>query len=127
MQRGQRIRAYLYSVEDTPRGINLRLSRTHPKFIEKLFEIEAPEIQNGVVEIKSIAREAGERTKIAVASTEEGIDPIGSCVGQKGTRVQAVIDELGGEKIDIIQWNDDTSKFIAAALSPARRPVEKAA
>ena len=85
-----------------------------------MFELEVPEIFAGTVEIKSIAREAGERTKIAVASTEEGVDPIGSCVGQKGTRVQAVIDELGGEKIDIIQWNDDTSKFISASLSPAK-------
>ena len=89
-QRGQRVRAYLYSVEDTQRGINLRLSRTHPKFIEKLFAIEAPEVENGTVEIKSIAREAGARSKIAVYSNDEHIDPVGSCVGQKGTRVNTI-------------------------------------
>ena len=95
-QRGQRVRAYLYSVEDTPRGINLRLSRTHPKFIEKLFAMEAPEIQNGIVEIKSIAREPGARSKIAVFSNDEHIDAVGSCVGQKGTRVNTITQELGG-------------------------------
>ncbi|MCX6765349.1 MAG: transcription termination/antitermination protein NusA, partial [Candidatus Moranbacteria bacterium] len=84
------------------------------------FELEVPEIFSGTVEIKAVAREAGARTKIAVASNEEGVDPIGSCVGQKGTRVQAVIDELGGEKIDIIEWNEDLEKFIAASLSPAK-------
>src|SRR3989344_5818775 len=89
-ERGQRVRAYLYSVEDSPRGINLRLSRTHPKFIEKLFAMEAPEIQNEIVEIKSTAREAGARSKIAVYSNDEHIDPVGSCVGQKGTRVNTI-------------------------------------
>jgi N utilization substance protein A len=119
-QRGQRIRAYLYSVEDTQRGINLRLSRTHPKFIEKLFSIEAPEIQSGVVEIKSIAREAGARSKIAVHSTDEHIDPVGSCVGQKGTRVNTITQELGGEKIDIIPWKEDPREFVSNSLSPAK-------
>jgi N utilization substance protein A len=119
-QRGQRIRAYLYSVEDTPRGINLRLSRTHPKFIEKLFTIEAPEIQNGVVEIKSIAREAGARSKIAVFSNDEHIDPVGSCVGQKGTRVNTVTQELSGEKIDIIPWSENPEEFVSNSLSPAK-------
>ena len=119
-QRGQRIRAYLYSVEDTPRGINLRLSRTHPKFIEKLFTIEAPEIQNGVVEIKSIAREAGARSKIAVHSNDEHIDPVGSCVGQKGTRVNTVTQELSGEKIDIIPWSENPAEFVSNSLSPAK-------
>jgi len=118
--RGQRIRAYLYSVEDTPRGINLRLSRTHPKFIEKLFTVEAPEIQNGVVEIKSIAREAGARSKIAVFSKDEHIDPVGSCVGQKGTRVNTITQELGGEKIDIIPWSEDPKTFVSNSLSPAK-------
>jgi N utilization substance protein A len=118
--RGQRIRAYLYSVEDTPRGINLRLSRTHPKFIEKLFTVEAPEIQNGIVEIKSIAREAGARSKIAVFSKDEHIDPVGSCVGQKGTRVNTITQELGGEKIDIIPWSEDPKTFVSNALSPAK-------
>ena len=118
--RGQRIRSYLYSVEDTPRGINLRLSRTHPKFIEKLFTIEAPEIQNGIVEIKSIAREAGARSKIAVFSKDEHIDPVGSCVGQKGTRVNTITQELGGEKIDIIPWSVDPKQFVSNSLSPAK-------
>ena len=119
-QRGQRIRAYLYSVEDTPRGINLRLSRTHPKFIEKLFAMEAPEIQNGIVEIKSIAREAGARSKIAVFSHDEHIDAVGSCVGQKGTRVNTVTGELSGEKIDIIPWSEDPKQFVSNSISPAK-------
>jgi N utilization substance protein A len=119
-ERGRRMRAYLYSVEDTPRGINLRLSRTHPKFIEKLFAMEAPEIQNGVVEIKSVAREAGARTKIAVFSNDEHIDAVGSCVGQKGTRVTTITAELSGEKIDIIPWSLDPKQFVSNALSPAR-------
>jgi N utilization substance protein A len=118
--RGQRLRAYLYSVEDSHRGINLKLSRTHPKFIEKLFELEAPEIENGTVEIKSIAREAGSRSKIAVYSSDESIDPVGSCVGQKGTRVNTVTQELGGEKIDIIPWSEDPKAFIADSISPAK-------
>jgi len=88
--------------------------------VKRLFELEVPEIFSGSVEIKSIAREAGARTKIAVYSSEEGIDPIGSCVGQKGIRVQAVIEELGGEKIDIIEWNEKPEKFIASAISPAK-------
>lgn len=119
-QRGQRIRAYLYSVEDTIRGINLRLSRTHPKFIEKLFAAEAPEIQAGTVEIKSIAHEAGARSKIAVFSSDEHIDPVGSCVGQKGTRVNTVTQELSGEKIDIIPWSEDPKEYISNSLSPAK-------
>lgn len=118
--RGQRLKAYLYSVEDSPRGINLRLSRTHPKFIEKLFALEAPEIESGVVEIKSIAREAGARSKIAVFSNDDHIDPVGSCVGQKGTRVNTVTGELGGEKIDIIPWSEDPKVFVANSISPAK-------
>jgi len=117
---GQRLKIYIQKVEAGSKGPGITLSRVHPNMIQKLFELEVPEIFAGTVEIKAIAREAGERTKIAVSSTEEGIDPIGSCVGQKGTRVQAVIDELSGEKIDIILWNDDIAKFIAAALSPAK-------
>lgn len=119
-ERGQRVRAYLYSVEDTPRGINLRLSRTHPKFIEKLFMAEAPEIENGVVEIKSVAREAGARSKIAVFSNDEHIDAVGSCVGQKGTRVNTITAELSGEKIDIIPWSIDPKQFVSNSLSPAK-------
>lgn len=117
---GQRVKVYLAKVESDPKGPGILLSRTHPEMIRKLFELEVPEIFAGTVEIKAVAREAGSRTKIAVSSTEEGIDPIGSCVGQKGTRVQAVIDELGGEKIDIIEWEEKPDKFIAAALSPAK-------
>jgi N utilization substance protein A len=117
---GDRIRAYLYSVEETPRGVSLRLSRAHPSFVKALFALEAPEIANGVVEIKSIAREPGSRTKIAVTTADEHIDPIGTCVGQRGTRVSTIINELGGEKIDIIQWSPNAEDFIAEALSPAR-------
>ena len=120
LERGQRVRAYLYSVEDTPRGINLRLSRTHPKFLEKLFAQEAPEVASGVVEIKAVAREAGSRSKIAVHSNDEHIDPVGSCVGQRGTRVNTVTQELSGEKIDIIPWLEETKQFISNALSPAK-------
>ena len=117
---GQRLKVYLMKVESDPKGPGIILSRAHPALVQKLFEIEVPEIFAGTVEIKAMAREAGSRTKIAVSSNEDGIDPIGSCVGQKGTRVQAVIDELGGEKIDIIEWNDDLAKFISNALSPAK-------
>lgn len=117
---GQRVKVYLYKVESDPKGPGITLSRTHPEMVKKLFELEVPEIFSGSVEIKSIAREAGSRTKIAVYSSEEGIDPIGSCVGQKGIRVQAVIEELGGEKIDIIEWSEKPEKFIAAAISPAK-------
>lgn len=120
LERGARIRSYLYSVEDTPRGINLRLSRTHPKFLEKLFAAEAPEIQSGTVEVKSIAREPGARSKIAVHSNDQNIDPVGSCVGQKGTRVNTITNELRGEKIDIIPWSEDAKVFVANALSPAK-------
>jgi len=117
---GQRLKVYLAKVEAGSKGPGITLSRIHGEMVRRLFELEVPEIFAGTVEIKSIAREAGERTKMAVFSSEEGIDPIGSCVGQKGTRVQAVIDEIGGEKIDIILWNEDIAKFIAAALSPAK-------
>jgi len=120
IKRGQRIKAYLYSVEESPRGINLRLSRTHPKFLEKLFALESPEIAGGVVEIKSIAREAGSRSKMAVMSNDENVDPIGSCVGQKGIRVVTVMSEISGEKIDIIPWSSNTAKFVSASLSPAK-------
>ena len=119
-RRGDRIRAYLYSVEETPRGVNLKLSRTHPQLIEGLFKLEAPEIASGVVEIKSVAREAGARSKIAVYSNDDHVDPVGSCVGQKGVRVTTVMSELNGEKIDIIPWSADPSEFITSALSPAK-------
>jgi len=117
---GQRLRVYILKVEKTPKGANIVLSRAYPKLVSKLFAIEVPEISTGVVQIKSIAREAGSRTKIAVYTEEEGVDPVGACVGQKGSRVQTVINELGGEKIDIIQWNEKMNKYIANALSPAK-------
>ncbi|MFA5877872.1 MAG: transcription termination factor NusA [Candidatus Staskawiczbacteria bacterium] len=117
---GQRLKFYILKVDDTPRGPVVLLSRSYPKLISKLFELEVPEITTGVVVVKSIAREPGFRTKIAVTSTEEGIDPIGSCVGQRGTRIMAVINELGGEKIDVIEWKEDPAKFIANALAPAK-------
>lgn len=120
LDRGQRVRAYLYLVEDTPRGISLRLSRTHPKFLEKLFAAEAPEVANGIVEIKSVAREAGARSKITVHSNDDHIDPVGSCVGQKGTRVNTITQELNGEKIDIIPWSADPKTLVSNALSPAK-------
>ena len=117
---GQRLKFYILKVDETPRGPVVVLSRAYPKLISKLFELEVPEISQGQVEIKSIAREAGSRSKVAVESKEEGIDPIGSAVGQRGTRVMAVINELGGEKIDIIEYSEDPEKFISNALSPAK-------
>lgn len=117
---GQRIRAYLLAVEETPRGVNLELSRSHPRFLESLFAIESPEIASGTVEIKSIAREAGSRSKMAVFSHDANIDPIGACVGQRGVRVTTVMNELGGEKIDIIEWSESPSDFVASSLSPAK-------
>lgn len=116
---GERIRALLLAVEETPRGIFLKLSRSHPDFLEKLFAIEAPELQSSAVEVKAIAREAGSRSKIAVFANDAHIDPVGSMVGQRGVRVSTVMSELGGEKIDIIEWSADPALFIEDALSPA--------
>lgn len=116
---GDRIRAYLYAVEETPKGIVLKLSRAHPKFLAKLFETETPEIAAGTVEIKAIAREAGSRSKVAVISHDPHIDPRGSMIGQHGVRVSTVTSELSGEKIDIVEWNEDPALFIEEALSPA--------
>lgn len=117
---GERIRALLLAVDETPRGIFLKLSRSHPHFLAKLFEIEAPELQNGSVEIKAIAREAGSRSKIAVRAHDDHIDPVGSMVGQRGVRVSTVMSELGGEKIDIIEWSEKPAEFIEDSLSPAQ-------
>ena len=117
---GERLRFYLLAVQEETRMPGLILSRIHPKFVSKLFELEVPEIHDGLVEIKAIAREAGSRTKIAAASKTENIDPIGSLVGQRGTRVMAVTNELANEKIDIIEYSDDPAKFIASAMSPAK-------
>jgi len=119
-RQNQRMKFYILKVENTPRGSVVVLSRAYPKLVSRLFELEVPEISSGVVVIKSIAREPGYRTKIAVTSTEERIDPIGSCVGQRGSRIMAVINELGGEKIDVVLWEEDSSKYIANALSPAK-------
>ncbi len=117
---GDRIRAILLAVEETPRGIFLKLSRAHADFLVELFAIEAPELQSGAVEVKSVAREAGARTKIAVHATDSHIDPVGSLVGQRGVRVSTVMSELGGEKIDIIEWSPEPNEFIEDALSPAQ-------
>jgi N utilization substance protein A len=117
---GQRLKLFVLKVEKTNKGPVIFLSRAYPKFVSKLFELEVPEIAAGQVEIKSIAREAGSRTKIAVFSKVEGIDPIGAAVGQRGTRVNAVISELGGEKIDIVEYSDEPEKYIANSLSPAK-------
>lgn len=117
---GQNVKAFVLEVRRTPRGPTLFVSRTHKGFLKRLFELEVPEIHNGTVEIRAIAREAGSRSKVAVASRQEGLDPVGATVGQRGARVQAVVAELGGEKIDVIPWNDDAGTFVANALSPAQ-------
>jgi N utilization substance protein A len=117
---GQRLRVYILKVEQTPKGPSVILSRSHPKLVSRLFELEVPEIQGGQVEIKSIAREAGSRTKIAVISKVKEIDAIGAMVGHRGTRVGAVINELGGEKIDIVLYSEKPEEYIANALSPAK-------
>lgn len=117
---GQRLKAFVLKVEQTSKGPVIFLSRAYPKFVSKLFELEVPEVADGQVAIKSIAREPGSRTKIAVASAVEAIDPIGAAVGQRGTRVSAVINELGGEKIDIVEYSDDPQKYIVNALAPAK-------
>jgi transcription termination/antitermination protein NusA len=119
-QANQRVKVLVLHVEPAAKGPKITLSRSHPDMIRKLFELEVPEIYSGTVEIKAIAREAGSRSKMAVYSTQEGIDPIGACVGQRGTRVQTVMAEVGGEKIDIIEWDEDPVKFIANSLSPAK-------
>lgn len=117
---GQRMRFYVLAVQDDPRRPGIVLSRAHPKFVIKLFELEIPEMADGVVGIKQIAREPGSRTKVAVYSTQEGVDPVGSAVGQRGMRVMAVTNELGNEKIDIIEWSEDPEAYIANSLSPAK-------
>ncbi len=117
---GERMKFYLLAVQENNRGPMIVLSRRHPQFVAKLFEMEVPEIASSTVKIMAIAREAGFRSKVAVTSTVEGIDPVGSCVGQKGTRIMAVLNELGQEKIDIIKWSDDPEEFVAQALSPAK-------
>jgi transcription termination/antitermination protein NusA len=118
-KQGERVRAFLYKVDETSRGVFLKLSRSHPKFLEELFKAEVPELAQGVVEMKAIAREAGSRSKVAVVSHDEHVDPVGALVGQRGVRVSTVTSELGGEKIDIIEWSADAGQFVEEALSPA--------
>ena len=116
---GQMVKVYLVEVRRGTRGPQMLISRTHPGLVKRLFELEVPEIFDGTVEIRSIAREAGNRTKMAVYSSDENVDPIGACVGPRGQRVGAIVNELQGEKIDIIPYSEDPAKFIAAALAPA--------
>lgn len=118
-----RIKVFIMDVKKTTKGPQVYLSRSHPGLVKRLFELEVPEIQDGIVEIKSISREAGSRTKMAVYTADENVDPVGACVGSRGTRVQTIVDELFGEKIDIINWSADPEKLISSALSPAK--VEK--
>ncbi len=116
----QRLKVYVMDVKKTTKGPQVFLSRTHPGLVKRLFELEVPEIQDGIVEIRSISREAGSRTKIAVCTYDENVDPVGACVGTRGNRVQAVVEELSGEKIDIITWSDEPGRLISSALSPAK-------
>jgi transcription termination/antitermination protein NusA len=116
----ERLKVYVMDVKKTTKGPQVFLSRTHPGLVKRLFELEVPEIQDGIVEIKSISREAGSRTKIAVCTYDENVDPVGACVGTRGNRVQAVVEELSGEKIDIITWSEEPGKLISSALSPAK-------
>ena len=116
---GQHVKVYVVDVRRSTRGPQILISRTHPGLVKRLFELEVPEIYDGTVEVKSIAREAGSRTKMAVWSADENVDPIGACVGPKGQRVAAIVEELRGEKIDIIKWSEDPAQFIAAALAPS--------
>jgi N utilization substance protein A len=116
---GDRVRAYVLDVKKTPKGPQIVLSRTHPGLLAKLFEIEVPEIYEGIVEIKAAARDAGERAKVAVASRDGNVDPVGACVGYRGSRVQAIVRELMGEKIDVVGWKDDPAAFVRSALAPA--------
>ena len=115
----ERVKVYILEVKDTPKGPRILVSRTHPGLVKRLFESEVAEVRDGTVEIKSIAREAGSRTKIAVFSKEEDVDPVGACIGPRGQRVSNIVDALGGEKIDIVKYNDDVPTYIAAALAPA--------
>ena len=117
---GQRIRVYIVSVERTARGPQITVSRTHPDLLRRLLELEVPEIYNGTVEVKAIAREPGYRSKVAVAALQSGVDPVGSCVGMRGVRIQNIVNELAGEKIDVVEWSRDEQVFIANALSPAK-------
>jgi N utilization substance protein A len=120
LERGNRLKAYILEVRGEGKGPQIVVSRSHPEFIRSLFELEVPELVDGDVEIRAIAREPGHRTKIAVASNDPNVDPVGACVGARGSRVRQVVNELRGEKVDIVEWRDDTKSFIAEGLSPAR-------
>ncbi|OAT85865.1 transcription termination factor NusA [Desulfotomaculum copahuensis] len=117
---GTRLKLYIVEVRKTTKGPQIMVSRTHPGLLKRLLELEVPELAEGLVELKSVAREAGYRSKIAVYSRDENVDPVGACVGPKGARIQSIVNELNGEKIDIIKWNSDASKYVAASLSPAK-------
>lgn len=117
---GERLKAYIVEVRKTTKGPQIIVSRTHPNLLRQLFELEVPEVAEGIVEIKAVAREPGHRSKIAVASNEPGVDPVGACVGAKGSRVRMVVNELKGEKIDVVQWSDNLGQFVAHALQPAK-------
>ncbi len=119
LREGQHIKVYVVDVLESERGPRMMISRTHPGLVKRMFEMEVPEIFDGTVEIKAISREAGARTKMAVWSKDENVDPVGACIGPRGQRVARIVEELGGEKIDIVRWNEDPAKFISAALSPA--------
>jgi N utilization substance protein A len=120
LERGNRVKAWILEVRGEGKGPQIVVSRSHPEFIRALFELEVPELIDGDIEIKAIAREAGHRTKIAVASNDHNVDPVGACVGARGSRVRQVVNELKGEKVDIVEWDEDPARFIAEALSPAR-------
>jgi N utilization substance protein A len=117
---GQRLKCYLLEVQRSGRGPQVVVSRTHKNLVRRLFEMEVPEIHRGIVEIKAIAREPGQRSKVAVAARQEGVDPIGSCVGLRGLRIQNIVNDLGGERIDVVEWSSDPARFVANALSPAQ-------
>lgn len=119
LREGQHVKVYVVDVMETERGPRMMISRTHPGLVKRMFEMEVPEIFDGTVEIKAISREAGARTKLAVWSKDENVDPVGACIGPRGQRVANIVEELGGEKIDIVRWSEDPAQFISAALSPA--------
>ena len=119
LREGQHVKVYVVDVMETERGPRMMISRTHPGLVKRMFEMEVPEIFEGTVEIKAISREAGARTKMAVWSKDENVDPVGACIGPRGQRVANIVEELGGEKIDIVRWSEDPAQFISAALSPA--------
>lgn len=119
LQDGQKIRVYVVDAQNGEKGPRLMISRTHPSLVKRLFEMQVPEIYDGVVEIKAISREAGSRSKLAVSSRDENVDPVGACIGPKGARVSSIVDELGGEKIDVVPYSEDPVEFVSAALSPA--------